>query len=51
VVFNARIDTIVMKNGKKADIPVAGIFELNDSGKIKIWRDYLDLTTFTKQIS
>ncbi len=50
VVFNARIDTIVM-NGKKADIPVAGMFELNEAGKIKVWRDYFDLATFTKQVS
>jgi limonene-1,2-epoxide hydrolase len=51
VVFNERIDTIVMKSGKKADIPVAGMFELTDAGKIKVWRDYFDLATFTKQIS
>ncbi len=50
-VFNERVDTIVMKNGKKADVPVAGMFELNDAGKIKVWRDYFDLGTFTKQIS
>jgi limonene-1,2-epoxide hydrolase len=50
-VFNERVDTIVMKSGKKADIPVAGMFELNDAGKIKVWRDYFDLGTFTKQIS
>ena len=51
VVFNERVDSIVMKNGKKADIPVAGMFELNDAGKIKVWRDYFDLGTFTKQTS
>jgi len=51
VVFNARVDSITMKNGKKADIPVAGMFELNDAGKIKLWRDYFDLATFTKQTS
>jgi limonene-1,2-epoxide hydrolase len=51
VVFNERVDTIVMKNGKKADIRVAGMFEFNEVGKIKVWRDYFDLTTFTKQIS
>src|SRR6266851_9760917 len=32
VVFNSRIDSITMKNGKKADIPVAGMFELDDAG-------------------
>lgn len=51
VVFNSRVDTLTMKNGKKAEIPVAGMFELDDAGKIKVWRDYFDLATFTKQIS
>ena len=51
VVFNERIDTIEMKNGKKADIPVAGVFELSEGGKIKVWRDFFDLATFTKQVS
>jgi limonene-1,2-epoxide hydrolase len=51
VVFNSRIDTIAMKNGKKAEIPVAGMFELDDAGKIKVWRDYFDLATFTKQMA
>jgi len=51
VVFNSRIDSITMTNGKKADIPVAGMFELDDAGKIKVWRDYFDLATFTKQVS
>jgi limonene-1,2-epoxide hydrolase len=51
VVFNSRIDSIAMKNGKKADIPVAGMFELDDAGKITVWRDYFDLATFTKQSS
>jgi limonene-1,2-epoxide hydrolase len=50
VVCNERVDTIVMKNGKKADIPVAGMFELDANGKIKVWRDYFDLNTFTKQL-
>jgi limonene-1,2-epoxide hydrolase len=49
VVVNERIDSVVMKNGKKAEIPVAGVFELNDAGKIQIWRDYFDVASFTKQ--
>jgi limonene-1,2-epoxide hydrolase len=50
VVFNERVDTIVMKNGKKAEIPVAGMFEIDNNGKIKVWRDYFDLASFTKQM-
>src|SRR5216684_2208273 len=44
--FSAKI----LKSVKKADVPVAGMFELNDAGKIKVWRDYFDLGTFTKQL-
>ncbi len=51
VVFNERVDEIVMENGKKVDVPVVGMFELNEAGKIKVWRDYFDLATFTKQTS
>ena len=43
-VINERVDTIKMK-GKSADIPVAGVFELNNAGKIAVWRDYFDLAT------
>jgi limonene-1,2-epoxide hydrolase len=50
-VINERVDTIKIKNGKSADIPVAGVFEFNDAGKITVWRDYFDLATFTKQTS
>jgi limonene-1,2-epoxide hydrolase len=50
-VFNERVDTLTMKNGKSAAIPVAGVFELDDSGKIILWRDFFDLATFTKQVS
>ena len=51
VVFHERVDTIVMENGKKVDIPVAGMFEINEAAKITVWRDYFDLATFTKQTS
>ena len=51
VVFDSRVDTITMKSGKKAEVPIAGMFELDDAGKVKVWRDYFDLATFTRQIS
>jgi limonene-1,2-epoxide hydrolase len=51
LVINERVDTIRMKNGKTAAVPVAGVFELNDAGKVTSWRDYFDIATFTKQIS
>ena len=46
VVFDSRVDTITTKSGKKAEVPVAGMFELDEAGKIKVWRDYFDLATF-----
>jgi limonene-1,2-epoxide hydrolase len=42
LVINERIDTMVARDGKKSDIPVAGVFELRD-GKICAWRDYFDM--------
>ena len=48
VVMNERVDRFVM-GPKKIELPVAGVFEVR-SGKISAWRDYFDLTTFTKQM-
>lgn len=31
----------------KVDLPCCGVFEMRD-GKIKIWRDYFDMATYTK---
>jgi limonene-1,2-epoxide hydrolase len=31
----------------KVDLPCCGVFEMQD-GKIKVWRDYFDMATFTK---
>ena len=31
----------------KVDLPCCGVFEMED-GKIKVWRDYFDMATFTK---
>ena len=49
-VLTERIDKFDMPGGKKIDIPVMGIFEL-ENGKIKAWRDYFDLATFTNQMA
>jgi limonene-1,2-epoxide hydrolase len=48
VVMNERVDRFVM-GPKKIELPVAGVFEIRD-GKISAWRDYFDLTSFTKQM-
>ena len=49
VVIAERLDRT--KAGDKAvDLPCAGVFEMED-GKIKVWRDYFDLTTYVKGMS
>jgi limonene-1,2-epoxide hydrolase len=49
IVMNERTDRFGM-NGKWMDLPVAGVFEVND-GRITLWRDYFDMTTFTDQLT
>jgi limonene-1,2-epoxide hydrolase len=49
VVFTERLDRFQM-NGKWLEIPVMGVFEL-ENGKITGWRDYFDLQTITSQLS
>lgn len=49
VVLNERTDRFLV-GGKWLELPVAGVFELND-GKIVLWRDYFDLETIMKQMA
>ncbi|MFM1896300.1 MAG: limonene,2-epoxide hydrolase [Pseudomonadota bacterium] len=44
-----RIDHTVV-GGQLIDLPCLGIFEIED-GKIKVWRDYFDLATYTTALS
>ena len=49
VVIAERLDRT--KAGEKSvDLPCTGVFEMED-GKIKVWRDYFDLTTYAKAMS
>jgi limonene-1,2-epoxide hydrolase len=48
-VHTERLDRFSM-GGKTVELPVAGVFEIKD-GKIHAWRDYFDLTTWTRQAS
>ena len=46
LVIAERVDrTIIGDRG--VDLPCCGVFEM-EHGKIKVWRDYFDLATFTK---
>lgn len=44
-VFNERTDRFSL-NGTVVDLPVAGVFEIED-GRIRAWRDYFDMTVVT----
>lgn len=35
---------------RSVDLPVVGVFEL-EGGRIKVWRDYFDLATYTQAMS
>jgi limonene-1,2-epoxide hydrolase len=48
-VMTERVDRLVM-GGKKIEIPVMGIFEVDAGGKISAWRDYFDLQQVMKQM-
>lgn len=50
MVMNERVDWIELQGGKKAALPVMGAFEIKE-GKIAVWRDYYDMSSFHKQIS
>jgi len=48
IVFNERFDRFEMPFGW-IDMPVTGVWEVHD-GKIKLWRDYFDLSTYRDQL-
>lgn len=50
IVFNERVDSFDLKDGKHIALPVAGVFEVT-GGKISAWRDYFDLAMYTKQMA
>lgn len=48
VVIAERVDRTKIGD-KSVELPCAGVFELQD-GKIKSWRDYFDLATYTRAL-
>ncbi|RMI35730.1 limonene-1,2-epoxide hydrolase family protein [Nocardia stercoris] len=48
VVFNERTDRFTL-NGKRIELPVAGVFEVAD-GRIAAWRDYFDMTVISNSM-
>ena len=49
VVFCERLDKTKTTNGD-VDLPCVGVFEMQD-GKIRVWRDYFDMNTFTSAMT
>jgi len=49
VVVAERVDR-TRAGDKAVDLPVVGVFEM-EGGKIKVWRDYFDLATYTRGLS
>lgn len=45
LVFAERVDRTRMGD-IKVDLPCCGVFEI-DGGKIKVWRDYFDMATYS----
>ncbi len=50
VVFNERVDRFRIGDGW-LEMPVAGVFEIDDAGLISLWRDYFDLATYQRQMT
>ena len=48
-VFTERIDRMKV-TGAAVELPVTGVFEVDDAGKLTAWRDYFDLNTVMTQI-
>jgi len=49
VVVAERLDRTVV-GAVAVDLPCCGVFEMQD-GKIKVWRDYFDLATYTRALA
>jgi len=49
IVIAERLDRTTV-GAKKVDLPCCGVFEMQN-GKIKVWRDYFDMGTYTKALA
>lgn len=50
VVLNERIDRFEIGDGW-LELPVAGVFEVDDHGLITLWRDYFDMGTYQRRLA
>jgi limonene-1,2-epoxide hydrolase len=50
LVLNERVDRF--RVGEQwMELPVAGVFEVADDGRIRLWRDYFDMATMTNEMA
>lgn len=49
-VINERLDRFRIGGGW-LELPVAGFFVVDDNGLISLWRDYFDMSTYTRQLA
>lgn len=49
VVVNERLDRFRIGDGW-LELPIVGVFEVVD-GRIRLWRDYFDMDTYTRQMA
>lgn len=50
VVMNERNDRFRVGD-RWMDLPVAGVFEVDDDGRIRLWRDYFDVGTLNDEMA
>jgi limonene-1,2-epoxide hydrolase len=50
VVFNERVDRFRIGDGW-LELPLAGVFEVDDDGLITLWRDYFDLASYQRRLA
>ena len=50
VVMNERTDRFVVGD-RSWDVPVAGVFELDDDGRITLWRDFFDMGVVNEMLT
>ena len=47
-VVNERLDRFQIGDGW-LELPIAGVFQIDDDGKIALWRDYFDMGSYQRQ--
>ncbi len=49
-VINERLDRFQIGDGW-LELPIAGIFEIDDDDRISLWRDYFDMGSYVRQFT